>query len=303
MKQMVLDIGGTAIKAGICENGQLLELREIPTEAAGGGMHVIDRVIGLICDYQKTNTFSRIGISTTGQVNPVTGTILYANQNIPGYTGTPVKQLLEDRFQLPVCVENDVNAAALGESRFGAGRMQKDFVCLTYGTGVGGAVFADGRLYHGSSFSAGEFGAIVVHPEARDPQKDFYSGCYEKYASVTALVERARQLDETLCNGRILFSRREEPNIAALIDDWIREVVYGLVSIVHMLNPSCIILGGGVMEQAFIQKKISQRLMEQIMPSFRQISLRSAALGNRAGLLGASILHEVPLSDGLDCAL
>lgn len=292
MKIMVLDIGGTAIKAGICEDGELYDIREFPTQAKLGGAHVAARAQEIIEEYQQKHAFSRIGISTAGQVDPVQGSIIYANENIPGYTGMRLKDMMEEKFHVPVSVENDVNAAALGEAVFGAGRGQQDFACLTYGTGVGGAMFIGGKLYSGSSFSAGEFGAMVIHPEERDPQKDFYSGCYEKYASATALVERAKKMDSALTDGRMVFARKEEPAVAAVIDAWIGEIVYGLITIIHMTNPSCVILGGGVLEQPCVLEKITEQLYKNIMPSFRGVTLKKAELGNRAGMLGASVLHE-----------
>ena len=244
----------------------------------------------IIVSYKKDWDFSKIGISTAGQVNPETGSIIYANHNIPGYTGTQVKAIMEKTFRVPVYVENDVNAAAIGEAHFGAGRNEHDFVCLTYGTGVGGAIFANGSLYHGSSFSAGELGALIVHPEFRHPDIDMYSGCYEKYASTTALIAKAMEYDPTLTNGKLIFSRFEEEPIREIVDQWIREIVHGLVSIIHLLNPSCIILGGGIMEQPYIPAQIEKQLMPAIMPSFRNLTIKKAQLGNQAGMLGASTL-------------
>ena len=292
MKTMVLDIGGTAIKSAIAQNGVLSSVRETPTRASLGGAYVMSQAKEIISSYKDTYAFERIGISTAGQVNPVKGSIIYANHNIPGYTGTPVKEIMEDFFHVPVAVENDVNAAAIGEACYGAGKEEKDFVCLTYGTGVGGAVFINGSLYHGSSFSAGELGALIVHPEYRQPEIDMYSGCYEKYASTTALVAKAKEYDSSITNGKILFSRIEEPQIRAIIDQWIDEIVYGLVSITHLLNPSCIILGGGIMDQPYIPDQIEQKLMPSIMSSFRGLKIKTAQLGNQAGMLGAARLAE-----------
>lgn len=292
MKTMVLDIGGTAIKSAIAQNGVLSSVRETPTRASLGGAYVMSQAKEIISSYKDTYAFERIGISTAGQVNPVKGSIIYANHNIPGYTGTPVKEIMEDFFHVPVAVENDVNAAAIGEACYGAGKEEKDFVCLTYGTGVGGAVFINGSLYHGSSFSAGELGALIVHPKDRQPKIDMYSGCYEKYASTTALVAKAKEYDSSITNGKILFSRIEEPQIRAIIDQWIDEIVYGLVSITHLLNPSCIILGGGIMEQPYIPDQIEQKLMPSIMSSFRGLKIKTAQLGNQAGMLGAARLAE-----------
>lgn len=289
MKIMVLDIGGTAIKSGVFEDGSITHILERPTEAMKGGAHVMETAKSIIREYREQFSFDRIGISTAGQVNPVEGSIIYANKNIPGYTGTRIREIMEAEFALPTAVENDVNSAAIGEARFGAGRGQQNFVCLTYGTGVGGAVFINGRLYSGSSFSAGEFGAIVTHPEDRVPGEDMFSGCYEKYASTTALVARALRLDASLDNGRAIFRRMEEPPVRQVIDGWIQEIVYGLITVVHMLNPSCIVLGGGIMEQPYVTEQLQERLYENIMSSFRRVEIKKAELGNQAGLLGAAV--------------
>ena len=293
MITMTLDIGGTAIKSGIFEDGALYEVKETPTEAKKGGDHVVNRAIDIISDYHRCYDFEQIGISTAGQVNPVKGSIIYANSNIPGYTGTMLKAIMEKTFGRKTFIENDVNAAAIGEAAFGSGRGQDNFVCLTYGTGVGGAIFANGRIYSGSSYSAGEFGAIVTHPKDRNPGEDMFSGCYERYASVTALVKKAMDMDSSLSNGRLIFERIKEPVVRQIVDDWIMEIVYGLTSIIHILNPSCIILGGGIMEQSFMLTHVQEKLKENIMPSFRHVEVKKAELGNHAGMLGAAILSEI----------
>lgn len=291
MAIMVLDIGGTAIKSALYRDGGLSDVKETPTQAAQGGSHVVERAKEIIKEYQKDYSFERIGISTAGQVNPVRGEITYANENIPGYMGMKLKEIMEETFHVPTNVENDVNAAAIGEAVFGVGKLHKDFVCLTYGTGVGGAIFINGKLYAGSSYSAGEFGAIVTHPEERILGRDMFTGCYEKYASVTALVNSALDLDASLTNGRKIFERLDEPDVKAIVDRWIMEIIYGLTTIIHMLNPGCIILGGGVMEQPYVLKRIREQLYQNIMSSYRHVVIEKAALGNHAGMLGAAVLN------------
>ncbi|MDO4292497.1 MAG: ROK family protein [Eubacteriales bacterium] len=287
MKTLVFDIGGTSIKYGCCIDGQLSAVKETPTEAQKGGRHILETVASLICTEQG---YDAIGISTAGQVDACSGTIIYANRNIPAYTGTRIREELESRFHVPVAVENDVNAAAMGEAVCGAGQGCPDFLCLTYGTGVGGAIVMNGEIFHGSSFSAAEFGAIVTHSEEKLRQKDFFDGCYERYASTTALVQRAMALDPALDSGRRIFENLHRPGVHEILDSWVDEILLGLSSLIHIFNPSCVILGGGVMAQPLILKMIQARIGRFIMPSFAHVSIRPALLGNTAGLLGANYL-------------
>lgn len=289
MNIAVLDIGGTSIKSGIYRDGVLSETKETPTEAKLGGDHVMKKAKEILGTYSD---FERIGISTAGQVNSAKGIIKYANSNIPGYTGMDIRGILSETFGVPVAVENDVNAAALGEASFGAGKDMPDFLCLTYGTGIGGAIVMNKKIYTGSDFSAGEFGAIVIHPEDRDPAKDMFSGCYERYGSTTALVRMMQEKFPELDNGRAIFARISEPAIQEVVNAWVQEIVYGLTSLIHIFNPSGVVLGGGIMKQEYILDKIEKSLYNNIMPSFHNVRVKTAELGNQAGLLGAVRIAE-----------
>lgn len=292
MKILVFDIGGTAIKYGICQSGKLLETSECPTEAYKGGPHILQT----ICDLaERFVPFDAIGISTAGQVNPKEGSIIYANSNIPDYTGTQFQKILQERFHVPVAVENDVNSAALGEAIFGAGKGRSSFLCLTYGTGVGGAIIENGQVYHGSSFSSGEFGAIITHAEEKLSGSDPFDGCYERYASATALVKMVSSVDPSLTNGREIFTNLERPEIKSVVNKWVDEIVLGLATLIHIFNPSCIILGGGIMVQPYILEQIHTRIPRMVMSSFSHVEISSAQLGNSAGLLGVYYLASQKL--------
>ncbi len=292
MKILVFDIGGTAIKYGICQDGHLEETRECPTEASKGGSHILNTICQLA---EQSLPFDAIGISTAGQVNPEDGFIIYANQNIPDYTGTQFQKILQERFHVPAAVENDVNSAALGEAVFGAGKGRKSFLCLTYGTGVGGAIIENGQVYHGSSFSAGEFGAVITHAEEKLSGTDPFDGCYERYASATALVKMVSEIDSSLTNGRQIFADLERPEIKAVVNKWIDEIMLGLTTLIHIFNPSCIVLGGGIMVQPYILEQIHVRIPQMVMSSFSHVQILSAKLGNSAGLLGAYYLASQKL--------
>lgn len=285
MRIAVIDIGGTSIKSGIWEKEEIKESRETDTNARLGGAHVMQTVLEILDSYQD---FQAVGISTAGQVDSDQGMIVYANENIPGYTGTRIKEIIEDKYHVPAAVQNDVNSAAIGEAFYGAGKGHKDFLCLTYGTGVGGAIIMNGEIYTGAGYSAGEFGGIVTHPDEREPGRDMFSGCYEKYASTTALVGRVREKFPELKNGREIFARLEQPEICELVEQWIDEIVYGLTSLVHIFNPSLIVLGGGIMEQPYVVGSVEKKLREQIIPSFLNVDILPAKLGNKAGMLGAA---------------
>ena len=292
MKILVFDIGGTSIKYGVCVDDQLQEVKETPTNASLGGRHIVETLISLI---KEQSDYDAIGISTAGQVNSKEGFIIYANQNIPNYTGTQIKKELEELFHVPVTVENDVNAAAMGEAIYGAGKDYKQFLMLTYGTGVGGATVTDKEVYYGSSYSASEFGAIITHSDARLAGNDYFDGCYEKYASTTGLVKMAMEYNPELNNGRKIFENLDDPKVNEILDRWVDEIMLGLATLTHIYNPPCIILGGGIMVQPLIMRKIEEKKSRFIMPSFAHVNLIPAALGNSAGLLGANYLASKSL--------
>lgn len=287
MKILVFDIGGTSIKYGVCVNDILENVKETPTNAMLGGRHIVDTLISLI---KEQKDYDAIGISTAGQVNSKEGYIIYANQNIPNYTGTQIRQELENLFHVPVTVENDVNAAAMGEAIYGAGKDYNQFLMLTYGTGVGGASVHNKEVYYGSSYSASEFGAIITHSDVRLAGNDYFDGCYEKYASTTGLVKMAMEYNPELNNGRKIFENINNPEVMNIIDRWVDEIMLGLATLTHIYNPPCIILGGGIMVQPIILEKINEKKSRFIMPSFSHVNIVPATLGNSAGLLGAYYL-------------
>ena len=287
MKILVFDIGGTSIKYGVCIDNELQNVQETPTNAKLGGRHIMNTLISLI---KEQSDYDAIGISTAGQVNSKEGYIIYANQNIPNSTGTQIRKELEELFHVPVTVENDVNAAAMGEAVYGAGKDYSQFLMLTYGTGVGGATVTEKELYYGSSYSASEFGAIITHSDVRLAGNDYFDGCYEKYASTTGLVKMAMEYNPELDNGRKIFENLSDPKVMDILDKWVDEIMLGLATLTHIYNPPCIILGGGIMVQPLIMEKIAKRKSRFIMPSFAHVNLVSATLGNSAGLLGANYL-------------
>ncbi|MBY0121827.1 ROK family protein [Bacillus sp. S/N-304-OC-R1] len=291
MNILALDIGGTSIKAGVSdERGNLKDFNEYPTQLSGNQKNIVEKIKAIIADYHG---FDAIGISTAGQVNSEEGYIIYyANDNIPNYTGTSLKDILEEQFNVPVEVENDVNAAALGEKYFGAGKKYENFLCLTFGTGIGGAIVLGSQLYKGHRGIAAEFGHMITHPNGRKCPCGRL-GCYETYASTTALVSKAKEINTDFMNGKVIFAEENKIHfeLQKVIQEWIFEVSLGLTSLIHIFNPSAIIIGGGVMEQEDLVHMVSLKVKELIMESFSDVVITKASLGNKAGMLGAALLH------------
>lgn len=287
MKILAFDIGGTEIKYAFCdENFNLTEKNSIPTNAHEGGRRIIERIIEII---RSCKGIDRIGISTAGQVNSEKGEIIFATDSIPGYTGTKIKELIESETGIPTAVENDVNSAAIGEAVFGAAKGCRNFVCLTYGTGIGGAFFVDGKLFTGSSFSAGEFGHIVTHAGG-NPCTCGGKGCYEAYASAKALTTAVSKKTGKEMNGREVFASFDNPLIKEIVDAWIDEIVIGLKNLVYIFNPTLIVAGGGIMNEIYITDEINKRLQNELMQSFCNVKVVKAQMGNDANKLGAAYL-------------
>lgn len=295
MRIAAIDAGGTNIKAAVFEDGEIILTKEAPSQPERGGPHFLGRAVSIIEEFLH---FDAIGISITGQPDPKSGRIVYANDNIKNFIGIEVKETFETRYNVPAAVVNDVCAAALGEGAHGAAQGESDYICVTYGTGIGGGAVLGGRLYYGAGASAGiMMGGLTLHAEQYKPN-DAFSGSYEQYASVTALVRSASELDRSLNNGRAIFARINEPEVKRIVDEWLEEVAAGLCSLIHTFNIPLLVLGGGVMEQPYAITTARELTLKRIIPGFRGVRIVGAQLGNMAGLYGAAELAKDLISGG-----
>lgn len=288
MNTIALDAGGTAVKYAFFTGDTIMFQGESPSNTQFGGRHFVDSMRAVIRSCLERAPADIIGISTTGQVDARDGSILYANSSIAGYRGMKVKDLLESEFRLPVRIENDVASAAIGECVYGAGKPYNDFIMTTYGTGIGGAAVINRRLYRGNGQACGAVGHLRIHPGGRLCTGCGQKGCYEMYASTSVLVKQAQALNPALDNGRKIFQAFDggDQKINELVDNWITEISYGLINLIHIFNPPCIILGGGVFSQPYILQKLQEIVNQEILDSFRPVELLAASLGNLAGVYG-----------------
>ncbi|MBD1221036.1 ROK family protein [Virgibacillus halodenitrificans] len=289
---IVIDIGGTAIKFGVLtKDGELLYHDSKPTEAHQGGMALVQRILDICDELSETWKVSGIAISTAGQIDSTNGLVVHATDTIPGYTGIPIAQLVSEHTGLPVSVENDVNCTAIGEHWKGAARGYDDFICVTIGTGIGGALFMNGKLYTGTNFSAGEFGHINLYKDGK-PCTCGNNGCYERYASSAALAELVA---ESTGNKKSLpdffqLVREENASCVNIFESWVDDLTTGLQSLVHIFNPELIVIGGGITAQGdLLLNAIESSLYDKLMPNHRKkLSIKLAENDNKANLLGAA---------------
>ena len=285
---LAIDIGGTAAKLGLLTpDGRILARREVSVCFDGYQTPILDTVTAAAAAFIKDEKadIQGIGVSATGQVDSRLGAVVGTNGKIPKYEGAPIKQALEARFGVPVHVLNDANAAALGECFAGAGQGYQDVLMITLGTGVGGGLVLNGRLYGGSRGLAGELGHFTLYQDGV-PCACGKRGCYECYAATTALVRRAG-----VENGRILFQRVQAGDAAMqeALDAWLDDVAAGITGLVHIFNPQLVLIGGGVSAQEeLLIAPLRRRVLGGVMPRFAEgLRLERATLGNDAGMIGA----------------
>ena len=246
----------------------------------------MERLLEIIGTYQHID---RVAVSTVGQVDSQNGIVVYSAGNIPYYTGMMIKKRIENDTGLPTHVENDVNAAALGEAHFGAGQGQKDFLCLVYGIGIGGALYLNGQLYKGSASCAAEFGHMITHAGGLVCPCGG-KGCYERYASTKALIEKVRTATNKPLDAFTIFEKEnlQDPAVRAVVDQWIDEMILGLTNLIYIFNPPLVILGGGVINEDYIIELIDRKIYKNMMENYKKVNIVRTKLGSTAGLLGAA---------------
>lgn len=286
MNLLTLDIGGTAMKSGLFQDGILTDCQEQPSRGKEGIGAVSEVILKTIAEAHAHSPLDGVGISMTGQISPGDGQIIFATDSIPGATGFPLGETIRQQVSFPVSIDNDVNCAAVGEGYFGSGKNFRNFLCLTYGTGIGGAIVIDRKVFYGKIGIAGEVGHMVTHAGGL-PCVCGRKGCYEMYGSTNALLRRIKEITGEDWNGRQVFEHFSAPAVRSAIDAWIDEIVWGLISLLHIFNPEAVILGGGILEQPYVYDEIVRRTLDSVLESFGTSELVRASLGNLAGIYGA----------------
>lgn len=293
---LCIDIGGTAIKHALLdEEGGFLKKGESPTQARLGGERVVENVFALIDSYIGEYELSGIAISTAGMVNSENGEVFFAGETMPGYSNTPWKKMVEEKYKIRCEVENDVNCAALAEYISGEGRGARKLLCLTIGTGIGGAFIMDGKIYHGAAYSAMEAGYMLLGKDN-----------FQNLASTAALcryVAKKKGDDANRWNGFRILEAMEagDGDCREAVEYMCRNLSSGLANLIYILNPDRVVLGGGIMERGKLLRPMLNKYLAEVLTRglMDNLDLRFAAQGNSAGIIGAFYMFRAKSRRGL----
>ena len=285
-----IDIGGTKIACGlVSDTGEVLHQSRCPTPLTGG-TSILDAALRLAEEYRAEPRLAAVGVGTGGQVNPHSGRIVSATGLLPGWAGTEVKAALEAAWGIPCAVDNDVNALAAGEHRFGAGRNLAAVAYLALGTGVGGALLIDGKLHRGAHWTGAEFGHLLLTADPAAPRRTL-----EDFVSGPGLVQTYRELTgfTGAVTGEAIAAAEALPGSpAALAVARTGELLgYGLVTLASILDPDLFVIGGGLSALGDRLLGPARRVLARhALPGPAQCPVVPAALGANASLVGAAAL-------------
>jgi len=287
-----VDIGGTKIlSAVIDEDGNIIKSLRVPSEGKEGRdrilSHLYEAIEGLIAE-----DIIGIGIGTAGQVDPDTGMIVTATPNLKNWAGTPLKDIIEEKFNLPTYVDNDGNVAALGEWWAGGGKGARCLLCLTIGTGIGSGIIYEGKVFRGAKGVGAELGHMSIKYDGIRCNCGGI-GCIEAYASGPALIKKLQEKGRSISVPEEILEYAESGDKAVLeaIEEIGTLLGYAMVSFINIFNPDVILLSGGVSNLGdYLINPIRRVVDAYALPGGRDVKITRATLGEQAGVVGASAL-------------
>ncbi|MDU1568161.1 MAG: ROK family protein [Clostridium sp.] len=305
MKYLGIDIGGTSVKLGlVTDKGKILASDNYDVAFDNYKTPIFETVKKSIERFLKDNSINKnelmgIGVSATGQVNSNTGVIVGVGGNIKNWCNTEIKKELEEIYNLKTTVINDANSMVIGEQWIGKAKNYKNIIGITIGTGVGGGIIVNSNVLLGNIGIAGELGHFSINSNGKVCTCGNI-GCYEQYASMTALIKNVKEkysdignlsISKDEINGKYIFDELEKGNkeLEYVVINWIEDIGKGLVSLAHIFNPEIIIIGGAVskQEKLFI-KPVRNYVLSHVMQKFGEnLKVEAAELENSAGLVGA----------------
>lgn len=302
MPALGIDLGGTKLSAAlVLDNGPVSELVSVATPK--GPENIINAILSLIASFQEKTVLTGVGIATAGIVDCSNGNIVGSTPNIDGWTGTPLKKIIETKTMLPVHVDNDGNASTYGDAAALGLQEKACVVGVTIGTGIGAGLLIYGRPYRGATWAAGEVGHLRLSLENRRLCTCGLYDCWEEYGSGRGLIKTCRELlqdrsaDQTdlaknpsELTTRMITSAAESGDMIAsrAIEIWHEHLSAGLVNIAQILNPDVFILSGGmsqVVDLELLTDLVKDRCLQPIGDA---LEIQKSPLGHYAGIVGAA---------------
>ncbi len=316
MYNIGIDLGGTNIKVGVVdEQYNIVGRSNVKTNLPRPAEAIVDSIVeavDLACEDAKVSIadVNSIGIGTPGAANRNSGVVLYSN-NL-GFKDTELGLMLKKKIGKEIFVENDANAAAYGEFLNGAGKGYQNVVVITLGTGVGGGIIIDGKIYTGFNFCGAEIGHSVIHYGGRQCSCG-RKGCFEAYASATALIKATKEameknknsrmwavVDNDINNvdGKTAFDgmRLEDETAIGVVNEYINYLGCGLVNVVNIFQPEVLLIGGGICKEGDNLTKPLEEIIARdsyCIDKNASTKLDIAKLGNDAGIIGAAYLFRL----------
>ncbi|GLQ10691.1 glucokinase [Devosia yakushimensis] len=285
-----IDIGGTSLRAALVDSsGHILAREETATLAQAGPQAVVQQIADLVAKIAPDRTgITGAGISSPGPIDTERGLALGV-PTLAGWSDIPIASMIQTALNLPVRLENDAIAAAIGEWKFGAGQGLSHLVYVTISTGIGGGVIADGKVLRGRMGMAGHIGHMTIERDGA-PCACGNRGCWEAYASGTAF---ARRISPHFPNPKSAFAAAPsgDPRALQLVTEQADWLGIGIANLLHLFSPQTVILGGGIANGfPLLLPGITHRVQANAMPAFRDVPIVPAALGENAGLIGAAAM-------------
>lgn len=282
-----IDLGGTAIKLGrFTQDGICLKSLTVPTPQPATPEAVLAAMVAAIAQVDPNQAAVAIGVGTPGPADAA-GRVARVAINLAGWQNVPLADWLEAKTGRLTVLANDANCAGLGEAWLGAGRRFRNLILLTLGTGVGGAIILDGKLFTGPQGTAGELGLITLKPDGPECNSG-NRGSLEQHASVQAVRRRTGLEPEELGT----LAKTGDATALQFWQEYGRDLGIGLTSLIYVLTPEAIVLGGGISASAeFFFPAMLAEIEQRVLPSSRErLQILVAELGNQAGTAGAARL-------------
>ena len=302
-KYIGIDFGGTFLKGGLVdETGEILKLDTVPTLAQDGADAVIARIAALIETLSEGEKIEGIGIGIPGLIDSKNGEVVVSG-NL-GWERVKIVAALEKKFNCPIKITNDANAAALGESAFGSAKKYSSSVFITIGTGIGSGIIIDNKIFDGNMGAGAELGHMIIRPNG-EPCACGSFGCYERYASATALIRETKKAilnEDTLMrsvpidevSGKTVFEFCDKDKVAErVLNEYLENLAVGVTNVANILRPQAIIFGGGIAKEGDkllvpLRKYLKEHIFAKGLGP--QVELLCSSLKN-AGVCGAAALN------------